>query len=59
LFDQLQKYVSLTSLDQTTIQCNGTMLSVVASMLRGLVLGTKIHVMGFVGARGHSNKTNL
>jgi hypothetical protein len=49
LFDQLQKYVSLTSLDQTTIQCNGTMLNVVASMLRGWVLGIKIHVMGFVG----------
>lgn len=40
LFDQLQKYVSLTSLDQTTIQCNGTMLSVVASLLGGWVLGT-------------------
>jgi hypothetical protein len=49
LFDQLQKYVSLISLDQTTIQCNGTMLSVVASLLGGWVLGTKAHIMGFVG----------
>jgi len=49
LFDQLQKYLSLTSLDQTTIQCNGTMVNVVASLLGGWVLGTKVHITGFVG----------